>query len=89
MVRISVKVIPKSSESRVTGRGPGGELKVKVHAAPDGGAANQELQRVLGDFFSCAPGRCSIVRGAAQRRKVVELQTVNQEQLQERLQCLT
>jgi uncharacterized protein (TIGR00251 family) len=89
MARLNVKVSPKSSRSGVVGRGSGGELRVNVHAAPIKGAANDELLRVLADFFGCAPSACRILRGAAGKRKVMELEGVSETLIKEKIQCLT
>jgi uncharacterized protein len=89
MSRLKVKVIPKSSESRVAGIGPGGELRVKVHSAPEGGNANREMQRVLAEFFGCAPTACVVVRGESSRNKLVDMAALNDSIIKEKLQCLT
>ncbi len=45
--------------------------KVRVHAAPDKGAANKEVIVSLADYFDVPPSMVKIVRGQTSRNKVV------------------
>jgi hypothetical protein len=51
----------------------GGELRVRVAAAPVDGAANAALVRVVADALGLAKGRVRLVAGAASRRKLIEI----------------
>jgi uncharacterized protein (TIGR00251 family) len=77
VIRIAVRVVPKSSRSRILGAAPeaGGEtsLKVAVAAVPEDGKANAELIEVLASAFAVARRDVSVVAGAASRRKFVEI----------------
>ena len=55
----------------MSGVAPGGELLVKVRAAPAGGAANAAVVRVVADALDVAPSRLQLVRGATSRTKVL------------------
>lgn len=71
-MKISVKVIPKSSENRVIGYEKE-VLKVKCTAAPEKGKANDALIEILADHFN-VPKRCiKIVRGLNTTKKIVEI----------------
>lgn len=48
-----------------------GTYKVRVHAAPDKGAANKEVIVSLADYFDVPPSMVKIVRGHTSRNKVV------------------
>ncbi len=62
---------------------PGGELLVKVRAAPADGAANYAVVRVLADALDVAPSRLQLVRGATSPTKVVAIDGVSGVQLAE------
>lgn len=47
--------------------------KVRVHAAPDKGAANKEVIVSLADYFNVSPSMVKIVRGEKSRTKLIEL----------------
>ena len=47
--------------------------KVRVHAAPDKGAANKEVIVSLADYFNVPPSMVKIVRGQTSRNKLIEL----------------
>ncbi len=47
--------------------------KVRVHAAPDKGAANKEVIVSLADYFDVPPSMVKIVRGQTSRNKVIEI----------------
>jgi uncharacterized protein YggU (UPF0235/DUF167 family) len=63
----------------------GGDVRVRVTAAPADGAANQAVLRVLADALGIGATRLRIVSGAAARRKVVEVSGMAADQLQARL----
>ena len=48
-------------------------LKVAVGAAPVDGSANEELMRVLAEYYNVPKSRISIVRGDKSRYKVIEV----------------
>jgi uncharacterized protein YggU (UPF0235/DUF167 family) len=50
-----------------------GRLRVRVRAAPDGGAANKAILRTLADALDVAPSTVVLVAGASSRVKRVEL----------------
>ena len=45
--------------------------RVRVHAAPDKGAANKEVISSLAEYFAVPPSKIRIVRGQTSRSKVV------------------
>jgi uncharacterized protein YggU (UPF0235/DUF167 family) len=68
----------------VLGVGPGGELLVKVRAAPADGAANAAVLRVIADALGVAPSRLQLVRGATSRTKVVSIEGAAESELKAR-----
>ena len=65
---ITVRVVPRSSESAVIGETEG-VLKVKLRSPPVEGAANAELIRVLAKHFGVARSAVEIIAGQASRTK--------------------
>jgi uncharacterized protein (TIGR00251 family) len=71
-ITLKVKVEPKSSKKGISGL-VGDSLKVKVHAPPVGGAANEELITILSKEFGIRKSDIQIVRGNSSRDKIVEI----------------
>lgn len=71
MKTITVKVIPKSSKSEVIGW-ENDQLKVRLKAVPEKGEANEELIRVLAEYFDIPKSQITIIRGHKSRIKTVQ-----------------
>jgi len=71
-ITLKVKVEPKSSRKGISGL-LGDSLKVKVHAPPVGGAANEELIEILSKEFGIKKSDIQIVKGNSSRDKIVEI----------------
>lgn len=83
-VRVNVYVQPRASKSEVVG--PHGDaFKIRLAAPPVEGEANEELIRFLAKLLRTAASNVSIVSGASNRRKVVEISGVTVEQVQKAL----
>lgn len=86
-VRIQVKVQPRSSKNEIIGF-TGDFLRVRLTAPPVEGEANKALVKYLGQLFGCPGGRIKILRGAAARRKLVEITGLTEETVRQQLsQC--
>lgn len=70
--QIAVKVTPKAKHDRIEPDGSGG-FKVWTTAAPDKGAANGAVTRMLAKELGIAPGTITLRRGATARHKVFEI----------------
>lgn len=70
ITRFEVKVIPRAKRNEVTARA--GLLTVRVTAPADDGRANEAVLRLLARHFNVAVSRLTIIRGARQRRKVIQ-----------------
>lgn len=69
-MQIKVKVTPRSSKSEVMGE-KDGILIVKLKSAPVDGEANEELIRVLAEYFDCAKSNIEIKKGLTGRLKTI------------------
>ncbi len=70
---LTVKVTPKASKSEVVGW-ENDQLKIRIKAVPEKGEANEELIRVLADYFDIPKSQISIIRGHKSRTKLVQLE---------------
>lgn len=69
---LEVKVIPRSPKKAVEAAG-GNVLKVRLTAAPAGGAANEQLIEVLSEYLGVRKSGIRIIKGRTSRNKVVEI----------------
>lgn len=74
-VRFAVRVQPRSSRIGVDGV-HGNALKVRVHAPPVDGAANEAVIEVLAEALGVPRRAVTIVAGQASRTKVVEVEGI-------------
>jgi uncharacterized protein YggU (UPF0235/DUF167 family) len=74
-LRIAVRLTPRAGRDALEGvvsLGDGAEvLKASVRAAPEDGAANRALIRLIAKTASVAPSRVRLERGAASRLKLI------------------
>jgi uncharacterized protein len=84
-VRVRLKVAPKAKRTQFGGLldEPDGAkaLKVSVTAAPEGGKANDAVIALLAREWGVAKSAISVVAGATDRRKLVEIRGPSQELL--------
>jgi uncharacterized protein (TIGR00251 family) len=71
-VRLSVKVVPGASRSRVAGVFDRA-LRIAVVAPPEGGRANAEVIDLLAAAFGVKRSAVRILRGQTQRLKIVQI----------------
>ncbi len=71
--RICVRVLPRASKQCVVGTMEDGTLKVKLMAAPVGGAANKALCKLLASQYNVPVRAIVIVRGETSTHKVVDV----------------
>lgn len=53
---------------------PDGIFRVRVTAAPEGGAANRAVIALLAEALGVAPSRIALVRGASSRDKLFRIE---------------
>ena len=71
-VLLCIKLQPRASSNEI-GERLGGELRVKVSAAPVDSAANEALVRLLAKQLDCPRNRVELIRGHSSRHKTVKL----------------
>lgn len=76
-LKFVVRLTPKGGRDAVDGWSVAADgarvLKARVRAAPEDGAANEALVRLLAKSLGVAPSRLAIARGAAARLKQIEV----------------
>jgi len=70
---LEVRVQPRARRNEVVGQ-VGGVWRVRVTAAPEGGAANRAVIALLAEALGVAPSRVELMRGAASRDKLFRIE---------------
>ncbi len=83
-VVIDVRVTPRASHSRLDGA-HAGVLRVRLHAPPVDGAANDELIALMAEAFGVPKRAVTIVSGHGSRSKRVRLSGLGAESAQRRI----
>jgi len=80
---VMITVVPRSSREGVFVEGE--TVKVRVHAAPVDGEANENVWRLLSDVLGVAKSMITIVRGEKSRQKMIEISGITEEEFWKRL----
>jgi len=88
MARVSVKVHPRGRRAAITGK-LGDAWKLTLTAPPVDGKANEECVRFFAEFAGVARSHVRILSGATGRFKLIEIDGVGQDQLEQRLNAAT
>jgi uncharacterized protein (TIGR00251 family) len=83
-VRITVRLQPRASRDEVLGWNEEGALRVRVKAPPVDGTANAALIVLLAKQLGVSKGKVTLITGATARNKIVEVEGVSRETLNER-----
>jgi uncharacterized protein (TIGR00251 family) len=74
-VRFQVRLQPRASANEIAGVALGA-LRIRLHAPPVDGAANEALVRFLADLLDVPRAAVRIVTGATSRTKTIEVDGV-------------
>ncbi|HZR47724.1 MAG TPA: DUF167 domain-containing protein [Candidatus Manganitrophaceae bacterium] len=83
-MKLSVKVIPKSSRNGVVGW-MGEVLKVCVTAPPERGKANEAVEALLAEALGLPRGQLRVAAGLSSPRKVIEIEGLEPAEVRRRL----
>lgn len=72
-VEVPILVHPRSPRTEVGGS-QGGALRVRVHAPPEGGRANEEVRNAVATALGTRPGRIRLISGERSRRKRIRVE---------------
>ena len=81
---LAVKAIPNAPRSEVVGW-LGEALKVKIHAPPVEGRANDALCEFLAETLGIARRRVTLLRGATARKKLIRIAGLTPADVRQRL----
>jgi uncharacterized protein (TIGR00251 family) len=87
MARLTVKVVPKASRSRVIGW-LGDALKVAVTAPPEAGRANAAVADLLASTLDVPASNVRCVAGHTSSRKLFEIGGLTDQAITRRLEAL-
>jgi uncharacterized protein (TIGR00251 family) len=82
--RLEIKAIPNAAKSAAVGW-LGDALKVKVHAPPVEGKANETLCSFLAEALDLPKRSLRLARGETSRKKIVEIEGLTLEEVALRL----
>jgi uncharacterized protein YggU (UPF0235/DUF167 family) len=77
-------VVPSAKSAGVVGR-HGDAWKVRVHAAPEAGRANEAVVRLLADTLGLPRSGVALVSGHGRRDKIIELAGMTEAESERRL----
>ncbi|GCE19393.1 DUF167 domain-containing protein [Dictyobacter kobayashii] len=80
---VAVRVFPRSRRNQLEWDGE--ILKARLTAPPVDGAANEALIALLADQLSRPKRAITIVRGATSRQKVVDIEQLTKQELEQKL----
>lgn len=86
LVRINVRVIPRSSKNVVEWENGG--LKVHLTAPPVDGAANSALIALLSQCLAVHKRDIQIVHGTSGRSKIVEIAGISAGEIEQRIRTI-
>lgn len=72
-MRLTVRVTPRAARDVITGFDELGAVRVRVTAAPAGGAANAAVTKLLAKRLMLPQRAVVLVRGGTNREKVFEI----------------
>ena len=77
---ITVKVIPRAQKNAIVSY-DNETLKIRLHAVPEKGEANEELIEFLADVFDLPKSSITIIHGHTNRIKHVEIKELTEAHL--------
>jgi uncharacterized protein len=84
MARVSITVSPGAARTELVGR-HGDGWRARVAAPPERGRANQALVALVAELAGVPRDRVDVVAGTGSRRKVVEVDGLDSDELDRRL----
>ena len=86
--RVQIRVQPRASQNTISGL-PDGILRIRVTAPPVGGQANAAAIALLAKALDVPKSNLRLVRGASSREKTLTVESLSQEEVNQRLSQLS
>jgi hypothetical protein len=83
-ISFNVKVTPKAARSEIVGW-KNGELRIRLAAVPEKGAANSELIRFLAEILGIGKTKIELIKGETSRHKRISVTSLSMTELEEKL----
>lgn len=84
--RLRVRVHPGARRERVARRLADGAWRIEVHAAPEGGRANEALVKLLSEVLGVKRGGIRVMMGQSSRSKTIEIDGLTVADVEARLE---
>ena len=81
---VTIRVIPNAPRNEIVGW-LGGALKVKIHAPPVDGRANDELCAFMASTLQLPRRAVALIRGDTSRQKVIAIDGLTRAEFEEKL----
>lgn len=85
-LRVRVKAVPGASRDSIAGL-LGDRVKVRISAPPEGGKANRAILKLFAKSLGIKPAQVSIISGATNPEKIIEIIGVESDSLSDLLRC--
>jgi uncharacterized protein YggU (UPF0235/DUF167 family) len=85
--RLRVRVVPGAASTQLVGR-LGDAWKLRVHAAPERGRANEAVVALLAETLGLPRADVRVLAGHTTRDKLVELAGISQDEAERRLESV-
>ena len=79
---LEVRAQPRSGVRGIW-KNPQGEIRIRLHSAPESGKANNELVALVADWLNVPRSKIEIWKGAKARQKVLRIQDFDSQSLQD------
>ena len=86
--RLTLRVKPRARENSILGFDELGRLRVRVTAAPSGGAANKAVIKLLAEALQLSVNQVALERGHTSRTKTVEVRGMESDEVRRALSHL-
>jgi len=84
--RLRVRVHPGARRERIARRLADGAWRIEVHAAPEGGRANEAVVKLLADVLGVRRGGIRVTSGQSSRNKTIEIDDLAESEVEARLE---
>lgn len=75
-VHIKIYARPSAKKTEIDGLHGEDRIKIRIHAPPVDGKANEELLRFLAELFDCSLSRVTLVTGEKSKLKTISISGV-------------
>ena len=86
---ITVKVLPRAKRTELVGVMDDGTVRIRVAAAPEDGAANEELVEFLSETLAVPKDQIEIVGGQFSERKLISILGITPAEVEAAIHRLT